>query len=140
MWLFHCNTYVSKISIQNLYIAVHNFERDKLIILGTDATNKEQGGISSIDDLGVCFVCQLGQSRCDVSKINMPLYSRKLHILVRLPSTSCVTSLTILLFCFGAIVVNHFANLTLPIISTSILHSSQYLVARYEPCRETRRI
>jgi len=47
-------------------------------------------------------------------KHTVPLYSRKLHIFVRLASTSCVTSLTILALTFWDIVVNHFCNLTFP--------------------------
>ena len=43
-----------------------------------------------------------------------PLYSRKLHILVRRARTSCVTSFTILALVFGAMVENHFARRTLP--------------------------
>jgi hypothetical protein len=41
---------------------------------------------------------------------NIPLYSRKLHMRVRLDSTSCVTSLMILALSFGERVVNHFAS------------------------------
>jgi hypothetical protein len=44
-----------------------------------------------------------------------PLYSKKLHILVLLASTSCVTSLTIFAFALGGMVVNHFASRTLPV-------------------------
>lgn len=40
----------------------------------------------------------------------IPLYSRKLHILVRLDSTSCVTSLMIFALSLGDSVVNHFAR------------------------------
>lgn len=47
--------------------------------------------------------------RCD-----LPLYSKKLHILVRRPRTSCVTSFTIFPFAFGGIVVNHLASRILP--------------------------
>ena len=43
------------------------------------------------------------------------MYSKKLHIFVRLASTSWVTSLTILALAFWGIVVNHFCNLTLPL-------------------------
>ena len=41
---------------------------------------------------------------------NLPLYSRKLHIRVRLASTSCETSLMILAFSLGERVVNHLAS------------------------------
>jgi hypothetical protein len=40
-----------------------------------------------------------------------PLYSRKLHILVRRASTSWETSLMILAFSLGDSVVNHLASL-----------------------------
>jgi hypothetical protein len=40
----------------------------------------------------------------------LPLYSRKLHIRVRLDNTSAVTSLTILALSLGLRVVNHFAS------------------------------
>ncbi len=40
----------------------------------------------------------------------LPLYSRKLHIRVRLARTSCETSLTILALSLGDKVVNHLAR------------------------------
>ena len=46
--------------------------------------------------------------------IYAPLYSKKLHILVRRARTSWVTSFTIFDLTFGASVVNHFASRTLP--------------------------
>ena len=84
-----------------------------------DTTNEEQGRISSIYHLGVY---ENVSDALPPGVIHVPLYSRKLHILVRLPSTSCVTSLTILPFALGAMVVNHFASLTLPVKLASILH------------------
>lgn len=45
------------------------------------------------------------------SNTHSPLYSRKLHILVRRDKTSWVTSLIILAFSLGDRVVNHFASL-----------------------------
>lgn len=44
-----------------------------------------------------------------------PLYSKKLHILVRLASTNCVTSLTIFAFVLFGSVWNHLASLTFPV-------------------------
>jgi hypothetical protein len=44
------------------------------------------------------------------SSSDVPLYSRKLHIRVRLDNTSCVTSLMILALSFGDKVVNHLAR------------------------------
>lgn len=52
----------------------------------------------------------------------VPLYSRKLHMRVRLESTSCVTSLMILALSFGDRVVNHFARRWMEedVVSTSL--------------------
>jgi hypothetical protein len=51
-----------------------------------------------------------------------PLYSKKLHILVRLANTSCVTSLTILAFVLLGNVWNHLASLTFPVRVSSVLY------------------
>lgn len=61
-----------------------------------------------------------------LTKINRPLYSRKLHIRVRRARTSCVTSLTIFALTLGAIVVNHFAKRTLPIDPSFNVESKTY--------------
>ena len=42
--------------------------------------------------------------------LRLPLYSKKLHIRVRLARTSCETSLTILALSLGDKVVNHLAR------------------------------
>jgi hypothetical protein len=118
-WQTLYETYISKVSIQHLHIAVHNLECNQFIIRRADTTNEEQGRISSIYHLGVYGNVS---DTLPPDAIRVPLYSRKLHILVRLPSTSCVTSLTILPFALGAMVVNHFASLTLPVKVASILH------------------
>lgn len=56
-----------------------------------------------------------------------PLYSRKLHILVRLASTSWVTSFTILFFVFAGRVWNHFASLTFPsVVRQSVINAIQH--------------
>jgi hypothetical protein len=52
---------------------------------------------------------------CSQAASHPPLYSRKLHILVRRARTNCVTSFTIFALALGGIVVNHFARRTLPI-------------------------
>lgn len=120
-------TYVAKVPIQYLDIAMHDLERDELIIHLSDPADEEEGGVAAVDDLRVWFSQHQYQHRSFQSlplqmetkgwKENpqgAPLYSRKLHIRVRRASTSCVTSFTIFAFAFGGIVVNHFARRTLP--------------------------
>lgn len=47
-------------------------------------------------------------------RLDAPLYSSTLHILVLRARTSCVTSFTILAFCLDGSVWNHLARRTLP--------------------------
>ena len=49
-------------------------------------------------------------SRMDDQDDAVPLYSRKLHMRVRLARTSCETSLMILALSLGESVVNHLAR------------------------------
>lgn len=91
-----------------------DLQSHQLIIRGPDAADEEQRCISSVYNFRI-YVYSLVSQQINGFWIQLPpLYSRKLHILVRRASTSCVTSFTILTFVFGAIVVNHFASRTLP--------------------------
>lgn len=113
-------TCVAKIPIENLDITMYNFQRDQLVVSRRNGADEEQRGITSVNDLGVCVVRL--QSTPHPSSTNPtlrisqnpPLYSRKLHILVRRASTSCVTSLTIFDFCLVGKVWNHLARRTFP--------------------------
>jgi hypothetical protein len=87
---------------------VDDFERDQLVILGGATGDEEQRGISAINDLGVCN--ELASQQDVKSTKRSPLYSRKLHIRVRLARTSWETSLTILALSLGDNVVNHLAR------------------------------
>lgn len=69
---------------------------------------------------------------------------------VRRARTSCVTSLTILAFALGGIVVNHFARRTLPDIQREVvsgngttaqsIHGRIGKGVRIRPCRDTSRM
>src|SRR5687767_588675 len=71
---------------------------------------------------------------CASTVVVVPLYSKKLHIFVRLESTSWVTSLTILVFSLGLMVVNHFASRVLPCRLTS---STKLIYSGWPPSKET---
>ena len=108
-----------------------NLQSYKLIIRGPNTADKEQRGISSVYNLRIydisMFVSTTPRSILDsVFHTYTPLYSRKLHILVRRARTSCVTSFTILALVFGAMVENHFASRTLPDGQTVSLVSLDY--------------
>lgn len=47
------STYVSKVSIQYFYITVDDFKCDKFVILRTNSADEEQGGITTVYDLGI---------------------------------------------------------------------------------------
>jgi hypothetical protein len=68
-----------------------------------------------------------------------PLYSMTLHMRVRRARTSWVTSLTILAFCLGGIVTNHFARRTLPDVKSGFSQSQDGDWIDI-PWRETRRM
>jgi hypothetical protein len=90
---------------------MYDFQRDQLVIRVGDRADEEEGCISTVDDLGIYdgpTLIDINPSasdqpglRVDVELWDAPLYSKKLHILVRLASTSCVTSLTILALALG---------------------------------------
>lgn len=70
---------------------MHDFEGDQFIIRRGTAGDEEKGGISTIDNLAVYVGVEMsahGQSQVNRIKAAAPLYSRKLHILVRLDRTS----------------------------------------------------
>lgn len=116
---------------------MNDLKRYEFVISRRNPTHEEKRSVSSVDNLGIWkrkndrsvaikdpsirvwprseesdigLDCEREMGRCG----DAPLYSKKLHIFVRLASTSCVTSLTILALAFRGIVVNHFCSLTLP--------------------------
>ena len=91
-----------------------NLQSYQLIIRRPDTADEEQRGISAVYNLSICVACSFAIKFGSSFHTYTPLYSRKLHILVRRARTSCVTSFTILAFVFGAMVENHFARRTLP--------------------------
>jgi hypothetical protein len=95
---------------------MYDLQRHQLIVFRPNSAYEEQRGIAPVYHFGVYSRSlkkpeHIGGRGRGVS----PLYSRKLHILVRRARTSCVTSLTIFVFALGGMVVNHFASLTFPI-------------------------
>lgn len=86
-----------------------DFKGDEFVIGRIASSNEEQRGVTAVDYLRVCKTIQ--QSVLTSGEAGLPLYSRKLHILVRRASTSWETSLMILAFSLGESVVNHFASL-----------------------------
>jgi hypothetical protein len=50
--------HVSVVLIHLLDIAMDDFERDQLIVCGVATSDEEERGISAIDDLGVCELCE----------------------------------------------------------------------------------
>lgn len=121
-------TYISKVSVQHLHIAVDNLERYQLVVGRANPANEEQRGVSPVNDLCVCETSRTApcvshphvrhpsqsQEQCDRTQYCSPLYSKKLHIRVRRAKTSWVTSFTVLALTFGAMVVNHLARRTFP--------------------------
>lgn len=106
------------IFIHSLHISMHNLQRDQLVIRRVTSRDEEQRSISSIHNLWIYPQYQLVSifllllpPYARPQACSAPLYSRKLHILVRLASTSCDTSLMIFAFSLGERVVNHFASL-----------------------------
>ena len=87
-----------------------DFESDELIVTGRTSSYEEEGSVATIHYLGI-FRGRLSAKLSGGVQGFQPLYSRKLHILVRRASTSCETSLMIFAFSFGDKVVNHFASL-----------------------------
>jgi hypothetical protein len=106
------NSYLAHIPVVLVHlldIPVNDLQGYKLIICRRTSGDEEERGITTVDYLRIW---QRSVSRRDCkSRPNQPLYSRKLHILVRRASTSCDTSLMIFAFSFGDSVVNHFASL-----------------------------
>ncbi|KAF5321096.1 hypothetical protein D9619_000776 [Psilocybe cf. subviscida] len=118
--IFSSLTHIAKVTIQYLYVAVDDLQRNQLVVVDADPAHEKQGRVASVHDLGVCVAgsqmnasAQNQQVQSPIDEI-APLYSRKLHILVRRASTSCVTSFTIFALVLGAIVMNHFARRTFP--------------------------
>src|SRR5579863_5575364 len=107
-------THVPKISVEYLHVSVDYLQRDKLVVRLANPRYKEQRGIAPIYDLRVYPKAAAVNKFETKRKGSRPLYSRKLHMRVRRARTSWVTSLTILAFCLGGIVTNHFARRTLP--------------------------
>jgi hypothetical protein len=106
------NSYLAHIAVVFVHlldISVNDLESYKFVIRRGTSGNEEKGSITAVDYLRVCKIC-FSQRPCKRRSIQ-PLYSRKLHILVRRASTSCETSLMIFAFSFGDSVVNHFASL-----------------------------
>jgi hypothetical protein len=117
-------TDVAIVFIHLFNVTVDDLEGDQLVVGGVAASDEKQGGIASIDNLAVYWgravrtgstseqkMQRNGHCKDKESEHYAPLYSRKLHIRVRLDRTSCVTSLTIFAFSLGERVVNHFASL-----------------------------
>lgn len=105
---------VSIIFVHLLHVSVHDFESDQFVVDRSAASDEEEGSITAIDHFClyevVKNVSDQTQSR-QIARRKQPLYSRKLHIRVRLDRTSWETSLMILAFSLGERVMNHFANL-----------------------------
>lgn len=94
--------HISKVSIEHLYVSVDDLQGDELVISGANPANEEQRCVTSVDDLRVCIM-PVSNFKPQYNTL-APLYSRKLHILVLRANTNCVTSFTILAFCFCGIV------------------------------------
>ena len=82
------------------HVPVDDLESDKLIVLLPNSGDEEQRGVSPVDQLRVCdhqpTRSASPRKPSDSPPMDLPLYSKKLHILVLLASTSWVTSFTIL--------------------------------------------
>jgi hypothetical protein len=110
--LWQGSSYLAHIAIVFVHlldIPVDDLQGYKFIICRCTSGDEEEGSITTVDYLRIW---QRSFSKRSVKpRHNQPLYSRKLHILVRRASTSCETSLMIFAFSFGDNVVNHFASL-----------------------------
>lgn len=81
--------HISIVLVHLLNISVYNLEGDEFVVGRVAAGNEEEGGITSIHNLRICpeginqhCVFPLQHNK------TIPLYSKKLHILVRRASTS----------------------------------------------------
>ena len=104
--------HVAVVLVHLLDKAMHNLQRDQLVVRRVDACDEVERGVAAIHDLGVCGSQRLGRHAHRHSEMEneAPLYSMKLHMRVRRASTSCETSFTILALSFGDSVVNHLAR------------------------------
>ena len=103
---WEARTHVPEIVIQDLDITIDDFQRREFVVPRRDPAHDENPKHPNT---------QVRKSVPSDEEIHVPSYPKKLHILVRLASTSYVTSLTILALAFGDIVVNHFCSVTLPL-------------------------
>lgn len=106
--------HVAVVLVHLLNVSVDDFQSDELIVLRGTSSNEEERGITPVDYFRICRSV-LAAGREMRATPCPPLYSKKLHILVRRASTSCETSLMIFPFSFGESVVNHFASLCGPL-------------------------
>ena len=109
------STYIAKISVQHLYVAMYDLQSHKFIVCRPNAAYKEEGRITAVHDFGI-YLRDESMKPQERGASKRPLYSRKLHMRVRRPRTNWVTSFTILVFALGGMVVNHLARRTLPVI------------------------
>lgn len=107
--------HVPVVLVHLLDVSMHDLEGDQLVVGGGAAGDEEEGGIATVDDLGICRRGPVrgldpgGRGQGGICS-GIPLYSRKLHMRVRRDRTSWVTSLMILAFSLGDRVVNHLAR------------------------------
>ena len=78
--------HISIIFIHLLNVTMYDFEGNELVVRRSAASNEEEGGVTSVYNLRICK--PLISSVLSIPAKAQPLYSRKLHILVRLASTS----------------------------------------------------
>ena len=50
MW---SQTYISKVPIQDFYVAMNNLQCHEFIIIGADAGDEEKGSVSTVDNFGI---------------------------------------------------------------------------------------
>lgn len=102
--------HVAIVFVHLFYISMNDLESDELVVCRGAAGDEEERSISPIDHFGI-WVGNISQDLSSIFGSNRPpLYSRKLHMRVRLDRTSWETSLIIFAFSRGERVVNHFAS------------------------------